>query len=292
MSGKAVRRPVYIIAALVCAGCLQDISSRLDRARDLTRAGRPRDALIQARAALAALHDEEGRAADALRVRALALAGEIAHLYLDNTADAVELYGELVESYPKAKETFTARARLGDIYRDRLNDPKTALMHYGAIARDFADHAEADQFALRAARVLLYDLREPAEARATVDDMLLRWPASERRGAAAFLRASSYLVEGDREKALQAFQDVGAEFKGTAYGARALQEAGGLYAEKGEYRKAIEAFLAALNDHPEPIAVQYSLERVRMRMEKTRPADPSDRAAVFDHHRSARERVE
>jgi tetratricopeptide (TPR) repeat protein len=287
----AVFRRVSIIAALFATACLSDVSGRLDRARDLARAGRARDALIQARAALAALHDEAGSTADTLRVRALALAGEISHLYLGNLVEAVDFYKELAETYPASAEAFTARARLGDIYRDRLNDPAAALSQYQAIVRDFPDHPEADQYALRAARVRLYDLKEPAEARAAVDEMTQRWPGSERRAAAAFLRASSYQVEGNRTRALQAFLEVADEFKGTAVAARAWHEAGGLLAESGEYRKAIDAYLSALENHPEPQAVQYSLERVRKRMEMKRPADPSDRAAVFDH-RPARERLE
>src|SRR3989449_8698538 len=118
------------MTALLLAACGRP-AARLQHARDLALAGHHKTALLEARAILLTLRDEQGEKVDAVRRGALKLAGDLCAVYLDDPRCAAAEYREPVKRYPTASEAFEARERLGDRYV-RIGDGKWALSAWSA----------------------------------------------------------------------------------------------------------------------------------------------------------------
>src|SRR5256714_9979218 len=101
-------------------------AARLQHARDLALSGHHKTALLEARAILLTLRDQQGEKVDAVRRGALKLAGDLCAVYLDDPRCAASEYRELVKRYPTASEAFEARERLGDLDM-RIGDVKGGL---------------------------------------------------------------------------------------------------------------------------------------------------------------------
>ena len=79
-----MRRTISIaVTALLLAACGRP-AARLQHARDLALAGHHKTALLEARAILLTLRDEQGEKVDAVRRGALKLAGDLCAVYLDD----------------------------------------------------------------------------------------------------------------------------------------------------------------------------------------------------------------
>src|SRR5207248_10149239 len=100
--------------------------SRLQHARDLALAGHHKTALLEARAILLTLRDEQGEKVDAVRRGALKLAGDLCAVYLDDPRCAAVEYRVLVKRSTTASVAVEARERLGDLDM-RIGDVKGAL---------------------------------------------------------------------------------------------------------------------------------------------------------------------
>jgi hypothetical protein len=79
------------LAALTLAACGRP-ASRLQHARDLALAGHYKTSLLEARALLLTLRDEQGEKVDAVRRGALKLAGDLCAVYLDDPRCAAAEY--------------------------------------------------------------------------------------------------------------------------------------------------------------------------------------------------------
>src|SRR5438876_881293 len=112
------------MTALLLAACGRP-AARLQHARDLALAGHHKTALLESRAILLTLRDQQGEKVDAVRRGALKLAGDLCAVYLDDPRCAASGYRELVKRYPTASEAFEARERLGDLDM-RIGDVKGA----------------------------------------------------------------------------------------------------------------------------------------------------------------------
>src|SRR3954466_13952270 len=140
------------VAALLAA-CGRP-QTRLQHARDLALAGHHKTALLEARALLLTLRDEQGQKVDAVRRGAMNFAGDLCAVYLDDPRCAASEYRELVKRYPTASEGIEARERLGDLDM-RIGDVKGAI----ELSRDQVATAPgrpgADMAQLKISRALL-----------------------------------------------------------------------------------------------------------------------------------------
>src|SRR5437762_13508691 len=110
-----VTRKIFLATIAVLLAACGRPATRLQHARDLALAGHHKTALLEARAILLTLRDEQGEKVDAVRRGALKLAGDLCAVYLDDPRCAAVEYRELVKRYPMASEAFEARERLGDL---------------------------------------------------------------------------------------------------------------------------------------------------------------------------------
>src|SRR5437868_2074287 len=106
-----VTRKIFLATIAVMLAACGRPATRLQHARDLALAGHHKTALLEARAILLTLRDEQGEKVDDVRRGTLKLAGDICAVYLDDPRCAAAEYRELVKRYPTASEAFEARER-------------------------------------------------------------------------------------------------------------------------------------------------------------------------------------
>jgi TolA-binding protein len=268
----------FLAAAAVCA--CGGPAGRLQQARDLALAGHHKTALLEARALLLTLRDEDGEQADAIRRGALKLAGDLCAVYLDDPRCAASEYRQLVKRYPTAPESFEARERLGDL-NIRNGDVRGAIEAWRDQVAAAPDRPGADVAQLKIARALI-EHSEYHEGRAAAAELQSRWPQSPLAAAAALLSASTFHLSGRHADAVAAYDKVEAKYHGTQKGAEALFEKGNCLAELGDDEGAVKAYTAALARHDSPEAVQFALERAERRLERGKAVNPRNWAAVWD----------
>ncbi len=274
-----MKRALALSMLLLCCAC-GGPAARLQQARDLALAGHHKTALLEARALLLTLRDEQGDKVDAVRRGALKLAGDLCAVYLDDPRCAATEYRQLVKRYPTSPEAFEARERLGDLFI-RLGDAKGAIEAWRDQVAAAPDRKGADMAQLKIARALL-EAGQFHDARAAAAELQSRWPQSPLAAAAALLSASSYHVSGRHAEAIAAYDKVEAKYHGTQKGAEALFEKGNCLAELGDDEGAVKAYTAALVRHDSPEAVQYALERAERRLQRGAAVNPHNWSAVWD----------
>jgi len=267
------------VVTVLLAGCGRP-ASRLQHARDQALAGRYKTALLEARALLLTLRDEEGEKVDAVRRGALKLAGDLCAVYLDDPRCAAAEYRELVKRYPTASEAFEARERLGDLDM-RIGNVKGAIEAWRDQVATAPNRPGADMAQLKIARALV-DQGQFHDARSAASELQRRWPKSPLAAAAGLLSASSFHLSGRHQDAIAAYDAVERKYHGTQKAAEALFEKGNCLAELGDDEGAVKAYTAALPRHDSPDAVQFALERAERRVQRGSPANPRNMAAVWD----------
>ena len=265
--------------ALTLAACGRP-QARLQHARDLALAGHYKTALLEARAILLTLRDEQGEKVDSVRRGTLKLAGDLCAVYLDDPRCAAAEYRELVKRYPTAPEAFEARERLGDLDL-RIGDVKGALEAWRDQVATAPNRPGSDMAQLKIARALL-DQGQFHDARSAASELQRRWPKSPLAAAAALLSASTYHLSGRHADAVAAYDAVERKYHGTQKGAEALFEKGNCLAELGNDEAAVKAYTAALTRHDSPDAVQFALERAERRLQRASPVNPHNLSSVFD----------
>lgn len=264
-------------------------AARLEQARDLAISGHYQTSLIEARALLLTLRDDDSKDLDDVRRGALKLAGDLCALHLDDARCAAHEYRELVKRYPTSPEAFEARERLGDLDM-RIGDVRGALAAWRDQVATAPDRNGADAAQLKIARALL-DRGEFSEARAAATELQSRWPKSPLAAAAALLHAASYHLSGQHAEAVAEYTAVERKYHGTQKGAEALFEKGNCLAELGDDEGAVKAYTDALPRHDSPEAVQFALDRAERRVQRGSAVNPRNWAAVWDRGSLAQRRA-
>jgi tetratricopeptide (TPR) repeat protein len=253
---------------------------QLEDANTLRHAGKPKEALGIYRTVLAEMGDgplSDGEAL--LRTKALKYAAEISYLELGDYPSAVAYYRRIVSLQPATREAFEARGAIGDIYRERFNDPLAAIAQYADIAaRDVPGAAGAQ---LKIARAWL-ELKNFEQARTAARAVRERWLSSPEADEAQLLTAQAWASEGRAEEALGAYRALAERRPGQELVARALEGQALLYAQEGRFDRALELYAQALPIHPNPEAIRTNIEAVSRRREAAKTAKPGDRSQAFD----------
>jgi tetratricopeptide (TPR) repeat protein len=277
-----IGRALLALAVLAAAAALACGSAgrRLEAANALRHAGDAKGALAAYKAILAELGEGPlpGDQAE-VRGKALRFAGDVSYLELGDYTGALSYYRRIVSLQPGGKEAHEARAVIGDIYRDRFNDPLAAIAQYADIAA--SDSPLAPRYQLEIARGYLA-LRRYEQARTEARLLRERWPTDELADEAQLLAAQAWALEKRDEEALGAFQALVDRKPRPDLAARALEGQAHIHAQAGRFDRALQLYTAALPTHPNPDAIRTNIEAVRERREKAKTARPGDRAAAFD----------
>jgi tetratricopeptide (TPR) repeat protein len=300
-----VRRLMLVLALALAPGCSRDSATdHLQRARDSIFEKRPDEALVEYRKALDSLRTDDSAQAAVLKARALKGAADVYWLELRKVKEAASVYKELIAQCPESPEALEARVVLADLLRvhfrdlrgaiDQLtaalarNPPQGAELHY-QVAKLYFELQDYQQCALESRK-----LTERFATSAFVDDAVFLQAQALHMQALQFSFGTPEQVRY-RQEASRTYADLIARFPDSELAPHAVFEMGKLKAEAGDNEKAIETFVQALKNHPDPALVQDAIARARRRIAATTP-DGVDRKSAFDHnirqnHRNSLEAV-
>jgi tetratricopeptide (TPR) repeat protein len=274
--------PVALLGALcflVVAGCRDDASSRIQRAKDAVYAGDPHRALKEYRLALDSIDRNESPESSVLRARALKGAADVYYLELRDFVRAVEVYRELVHACPESPESLEGHIQVAEILRNHFRDLRGAISALTqAIDRNAPDSAELSYQVAK----LYFELGDYNQAGLEAQKVQQRFETSAFVDDALFLQAQALAMEGRTEEALRTFEAVEERFPDSELAPFATFERGRLLSEAGQDVEAIELWVQALRRHPNPQTVQRAIVRVRRRLALVTPVAVGDRTAALE----------
>jgi len=278
---RPVALPILALAVAALTLACNSAERRLEAANAARHAGDARGALEAYKTLLAELGEGPLPPRDAeIRWKALRYAGDVSYLELGDYTGAMSYYRRIISLHPGGKEAHEARGVIGDIYRDRFDDPLAAIAQYADVAS--SDSPLAPAYQLEVARAYLAS-GNTAQARTEARILRERWPNHELADEAQLIAAQSWALERKEQEALGAFQALIDRRPRPDVAARALEGQAHIHAQASRFDRALELYARALPSHPNPDAIRTNIEAVGERREKARTATPGDRAAAFDH---------
>lgn len=270
----------------MAAGCSRSGPERLARAREQVYARKPQAALREYRLALDAVEKAEGPEAMHVRAAALRGAADVYWLELHDVPKAVSVYRELVAQVPEAPETAEAHVVLAGILESQYRDLRGAISELtAALARD---PPTAPDLRYQVAK-LYFELGDYQQSELEARTLIQKFPSSPLVDDAWMLVGQSLSMrEGMRGEAMQAYSTLIEKFPSSELVPHALFELGKLRGESGDDAGAIQAWVQALERHPDPQVVQSAIARTRKRIAATTPRGVGAREAF---HRPEPHRV-
>jgi tetratricopeptide (TPR) repeat protein len=271
---------VLLASAALLAGCWNDASRRLSRAKDALYEKDPQRALKEYRLAIDALENDSSPEAQVLRARALRGAADVYYLELRDFPKATEMYRELIQMCPEAPETIEGRIQLADILGDRMHDVRGGINELtAALARNPPQGAELEYKVAK----LYFQLGDYPQSELEAQNVIKKYETSGFVVDAMFLMGQALAMEGKRPEASRAFQELVERFPDSNMQPHAYFEMAKLSADSNDEEKAIELYVQALKRHPDPKLVQNNIARLRKRLASTKPTHIGDHATAFDH---------
>ncbi|MCP4868025.1 MAG: tetratricopeptide repeat protein [Proteobacteria bacterium] len=246
---------------------------------------RPEDAVREADHLFGQGHWEEAAAAYA------SLPPEVGRWRAYGAWRAAVVYRDGLQDLPRAREAFEACAKtwaddewgytcqvdLADLLRDS-GEPRDAIGAYRTAVEMRPNGAHLQQCLLSSGRAYL-TLGQPEQARVEWEELLQRFPTSAHAPIVALEMARSFDLQGDHKGALAAYQDVQDRFSTHSVAPLAAFGEGEALEQLGRLEEAEAKFVAAMEVHPNPGAVQIKLDSVRERRQRRE----QDESSVMDH---------
>lgn len=275
------RAAALAAAVLLASSCKETSADHFQKAKDAIFEKDPQSALKHYRAALDILEKDDSPEAMLSRARALRGAGDVYFLELRDMRQAVAVYRELIQQCPESKEALEAHVILADILRNHFRDLRGAINELtAAIARNPPQSAE---LTYQVAKVY-FELGDYQQCALEASQVFTRYETSAFVDDAMFLRAQALsMMEERKADAARAFEELTRRMPESELAPHSLDELGKLKAEAGEEEQAIAIWVQALKRHPDPGAVQASINRARKRIARTTPKTIGDVTEAFDH---------
>ncbi len=254
---------------VLAAGCSRSGPEHLTRARELVYARKPQAALHEYRSALDAVEKSERPEAAHVRAAALRGAADVYWLELHDVPKAVSVYRELVAQAPDAPETAEAHVVLAGILESHYRDLRGAISELTAALA--GDPPTAPDLRYHVAK-LYFELGDYQQSELEARTLIQKFASSPLLDDAWMLVGQSLSMrEGMRAEAMKAFTTLVEKFPGSELVPHALFELGKLRGESADDAGAIQAWVQALERHPDPQIVQNAIARTRKRIGATTP---------------------
>jgi len=266
-----------VLVVTLAAGCFRSGPEHLARARELVYARKPQAALREYRAALDAVEKSDRSESAHIRAAALRGAADVYWLELHDVPKAVSVYRELVSQAPDAPETAEAHVVLAGILEAHYRDLRGAISEItAALARDPPTAADLRYHVAK----LYFELGDYQQAELEARTLIQRFPSSPLVDDGWMLVGQSLSMrEGMRTEAMTAYATLVEKFPASELVPHALFELGKLRGEAGDDAGAIQAWVQALERHPDPAIVQSAIARTRKRIAQTTPRGVGAREA-------------
>ena len=271
--------PIPTLALALLSACLGDPRGHLDRARELAFQRQPAEALREYEEVLSLVAKKDPQRVRALLVPALKGAGDLCYLELKQPQRAVEFYKSLNHHFPDAKEALEAHANLADLFRS-LGDRRAAVAELTAIVQGFQDGPDLDLYQYQATKDY-FDLKDYDQVQLEARFLQSRWPKSEYAVEAQMLVAAALSLQGQKEKSIEAYEQIGRGWPQSDLAPRARFEEAKVWSELGMEERAVEVLVEALKTHPDPRGVKAEIARLRKRLATRRVRGATDRAVVW-----------
>lgn len=265
-------------------GCKKDDApAHLERARTALFEQRVDVALAEYKLALDLLDRDDSVEAVVYRARALRGAADTYYLRQRDFKRALEVYRELITVCPEAPETLEGRIHLASLLRHEFRDLRGAIAELtAALARNPPQSAELSYQVAE----MYFELQDYEQCALEAQAVAKKFETSAFVDDALFLRAQALGMMDDRKlDAQRAFLDVIDRFPESELRPHAYFELGRLRASAGDFERAIELWVKALETHPAPDTVQASIARARTRLRATTPRKVGDAMSAFDWDR-------
>ena len=280
MRADALRevRLLAVAALLALAtGCSRSGQEHLARARELVYARKPQAALREYRSALDRAEKSEGPENARIRAAALRGAADVYWLELHDVPKAVSVYRELVAQVPDSPETAEAHVVLAGILESHYRDLRGAISELTAALA--GDPPTAPDLRYQVAK-LYFELGDYQQTELEARTLIQKFPSSPLVDDAWMLVGQSLSMrEGMRAEAMKAFSTLVEKFPASELVPHALFELGKLRGDGGDDAGAIQAWVQALERHPDPQVVQSAIARTRKRIAQTTPRGVGAREA-------------
>jgi cellulose synthase operon protein C len=202
--------------------------------------------------ACATVHDEEPNTLKSLEGRRIAVERE--EPIPGNRTKAAQAYRHYLDIAPRDAQRPEAMRRLGDIdieiagtdERLNQNDYKRAVGVYQKLLQDYPNYAGNDRVMYQLSRA--YDeVGDPKQALATLDQLVVKYPASAYRPEAQFRRGELLFGLRSYTEAERAYAQVIAKGETSPFHERALYMHGWSLFKQGNYEAALNSFFAVLD---------------------------------------------
>jgi tetratricopeptide (TPR) repeat protein len=274
---REVRLLAVALLVALAPGCSRSGPEHIARARELVYARKPQAALREYRAALDRVEKSDGPEAAHIRAASLRGAADVYWLELHDVPKAVSVYKELVAQVPDAPETAEAHVVLAGILESHYRDLRGAISEItAALARD---PPTAPDLRYHVAK-LYFEIGDYQQTELEARTLIQKFPSSPLVDDAWMLVGQSLSMrEGMRAEAMTAYATLVEKFPASELVPHALFELGKLRGEAGDDAGAIQAWVQALERHPDPAIVQSAIARTRKRIAQTTPRGVGAREA-------------
>ena len=266
---------VALLATL--AACSRSGADHLSRARELVYSRKPQAALREYRSALDAVEKSDGPEANRIRAQALRGAADVYWLELHDVPKAVSVYRELVTQAPDAPETAEGHVVLAGILESHYRDLRGSISELtAALARDPPTAPDLRHHVAK----LYFELGDYQQSELEARTLIEKFPSSPLVDDSWMLVGQSLSMrDGMHGEAMKAYSTLIEKFPSSELVPHALFELGKLRGEAGDDAGAIQAWVQALERHPDPQVVQSAIARTRKRIAETTPRGVGAREA-------------
>lgn len=266
------RQRLWVLLGLLLVGGLATLyltnreriyTYQFRQAEELVREG----SYVQAAERLQALakdHPEFVLAPDAIL-----LAGEVLDLHLNQHQDGLLLYLLLVRDYPHGQPAMVAQRRAAMVYKQWLRDYPSALTLLQRLVD--AGSQDADRMRYEVADCY-FQLHNYEQARIELETLLKNHPESPLLPEVQYRIGISYLLDGQFDPALAAFQEVVTRWPEDSFALEAQMSMAGVLEQRDELRQALKLLEGLRERYSTPELLERKIDQVKQRMDKKKRA--------------------
>lgn len=202
-------------------------------------------------------------------VEAIFQTGEIRNLYLKQYHEALLAYLLVEKDYPDSPWAEKALKQVADIYKNQLREYLKAIVIYqklldtGGKGGADAQYEMADCY---------FRLNNFEQARIEFESLLKNFPRGQRNAEVQYRAAVAASLEGDFNKALEAFKTVSMNWPDSVYAVEARFGQAGVLEEREELRSALRILEELRGVYPNPEILKKRIDQVKERIKKKKNA--------------------
>lgn len=190
--------------------------------------------------------------------------GIIQSLYLLNYGHALDSFKKLIVLYPESKEAPLAKRQIADINMYNLKNYEKAIMAYQQLTdEEILDDPDAIQLNIALAYLKSDDFEQ---GRIEFHYLMNRFPSSSLIARAYFEIANSYLLEGEKELAIDNYRKIVKFYPASKYFVDSKYGIAVALEEQGNLRQAMTLYKDLEGEYTNPPAIKVRIASLEKRL--------------------------